>query len=223
MLQKIRETNYSRYPVYGETVDDILGLLYVKDLLGAMVQGKKEDLDLMTLVREPMVVPENMPVPDVLVAMKRNRMHQAIVASEYGGVDGVVTLEDIVEEVFGPIYDEHDDENEEFTTLPDGNWVVDGSFTLHDLHHELGIDLHPVDDPDYETVAGLLMAAAGKVPEPGFQHIHDGVAFKVLKADATRVLEVRIQQRDEDAEGDGNDDAAPNTDDDDPSPAQETG
>ena len=193
VLRVIRESGYSRYPVYEGTHDQIVGVLYAKDLLSEILEKGADAIDLRLLAREPLVVPENVAVPDVLVAMKRQRVHMAIVASEYGGVDGIVTLEDIVEEVFGPIYDEHDAQNEEFVALEDGSLVVEGSFTIADLEEQLGLELHHEDD-DYETVAGMLMKTAGKVPEAGFVLEQQGWRFEVLGSDATRVLDVRICQ-----------------------------
>ena len=168
LIAKITEAGYSRYPVYNERIDDIVGVLYAKDLLSAALEGKLDTVALSELVREPMICPENIPVENLLVDMKRNRVHLAIVASEYGGVAGIVTLEDIVEEVFGDIYDEHDAEKEPMRSVGDTSWLVEGVVTLHDLEDKLGVDLSSEDD-DFETVAGLLMKAAGRMPEPGFQ------------------------------------------------------
>lgn len=191
LIAKITEAGYSRYPVYNERIDDIVGVLYAKDLLSAALEGKLDTVALSELVREPMICPENIPVENLLVDMKRNRVHLAIVASEYGGVAGIVTLEDIVEEVFGDIYDEHDAEKEPMRSVGDTSWLVEGVVTLHDLEDKLGVDLSSEDD-DFETVAGLLMKAAGRMPEPGFQCETQGVHFEVLSADATRLLEVAV-------------------------------
>jgi CBS domain containing-hemolysin-like protein len=102
-----------------------------------------------------------------------------------------VTLEDIVEEVFGDIYDEHDADKEPMRPVGDASWLVEGVVTLNDLEDEIGVDLSSEDD-DFETVAGLLMKAAGRMPEPGFQYETQGVHFEVLRADATRLLEVAV-------------------------------
>ena len=125
--------------------------------------------------------------------MKRNRVHLVIVASEYGGVAGIVTLEDIVEEVFGDIYDEHDVEKEPLRAVGDASWLVEGVVTLSDLEDECGVDLDD-EDEDYETVAGLLMKVAGRMPGPGFTHETRGIHFEVLRADATRLLEVAVHR-----------------------------
>ncbi|MBD90918.1 MAG: hypothetical protein CL940_11300, partial [Deltaproteobacteria bacterium] len=143
------------------------------------------------VMRPPMIYPENIPVQDLLVAMKRERMHLAVIASEYGGVAGIVTLEDIVEEVFGDIYDEHDTEQAPIRALSDDTWLVEGVVTISDLEDELGMDLE--DDEDYETVAGLLMKAAGCVPRKGFIHETQGYSFEVLRTDATHIHEIAVR------------------------------
>jgi putative hemolysin len=142
--------------------------------------------------------------------MKRNRVHMAIIASEYGGVAGIVTLEDIVEEVFGDIYDEHDVEKEPLRAVGESSWLVEGVVTLSDLEDELGIDLDD-DDEDYETVAGLLMKVAGRVPTAGFTHETRGVHFEVLRSDATRLLEIAVHRQDP-TEEDGGSEAELTTD-----------
>jgi putative hemolysin len=194
VIAQITESGRSRYPVYGETVDDVVGVVYTKDLLGAVIQHGPDNVTVSTIMRPPLVYPENIAVEDLLVEMKRNRVHMAIVASEYGGVAGIVTLEDIVEEVFGDIYDEHDAEKEPLRAVGEASWLVEGVVTLSDLEDELGIDLDD-EDEDYETVAGLLMKAAGRVPEPGYTHETRGVHFEVLQSDATRLLEVAVHRQ----------------------------
>jgi len=194
VIEQITESGRSRYPVYGETVDDIVGVVYTKDVLGAVIQRGSESVSLLDIMRPPLVYPENIGVEDLLVEMKRNRVHLVIVASEYGGVAGIVTLEDIVEEVFGDIYDEHDVEKEPLRSVGESSWLVEGVVTLSDLEDELGVTLDD-DDEDYETVAGLLMKVAGRMPVPGFTHQMQGIHFEVLRADATRLLEVAVHRQ----------------------------
>lgn len=200
VIVQITESGRSRYPVYGDTVDDIVGVVYTKDILGAVIQRGAEAVSLQEIMRTPLVYPENIGVEDLLVEMKRNRVHLVIVASEYGGVAGIVTLEDIVEEVFGDIYDEHDVEKEPLRAVGDASWLVEGVVTLSDLEDECGVDLDD-EDEDYETVAGLLMKVAGRMPAPGFTHETRGVHFEVLRADATRLLEVAVHRQESSEDG----------------------
>ena len=200
VIVQITESGRSRYPVYGDTVDDIVGVVYTKDILGAVIQRGAEAVSLQEIMRTPLVYPENIGVEDLLVEMKRNRVHLVIVASEYGGVAGIVTLEDIVEEVFGDIYDEHDVEKEPLRAVGDASWLVEGVVTLSDLEDECGVDLDD-EDEDYETVAGLLMKVAGRMPAPGFTHETRGVHFEVLRADATRLLEVAVHRQEPSEDG----------------------
>jgi putative hemolysin len=191
VIAEIDASGFSRYPVYRESIDDIVGVLYMKDLLKVVLAGASDGVRLDQVMRAPMIYPENIPVQDLLLAMKRERVHLAIVASEYGGVAGIVTLEDIVEEVFGDIYDEHDTDQAPIRSLSDELWMVEGVVTISDLEDELGIDIE--DDDDYETVAGLLMKAAGRVPRKGFVHEMAGLSFEVLRTDATHIIEVAVR------------------------------
>ncbi|MCB9727302.1 MAG: HlyC/CorC family transporter [Deltaproteobacteria bacterium] len=196
VLNAVSESGFSRYPVYGESIDDMRGVLYVRDLLAAVLLRGREAVDLAETIRPPMILPENMPLPDLLVAMKQSRTHMAIIASEYGGVAGIVTLEDIVEEVFGDIYDEHDVIDAQVRRITDDVWMVDGVVTVSDLEDALGpaVDLNGTDDEDYETVAGLLMHVAGRMPEQGFTHTISGFELEVVRADSTRISEVAVRR-----------------------------
>ena len=195
ILGKVAGAGYSRYPVYRDKIDNIEGVLYAKDLFAAVTARGKDAVQISQIMRQPMIYPENISVEDLLVAMKRQRVHLAILASEYGGVAGVVSLEDIVEEVFGDIYDEHDRRREAMHAVGEASWLVEGVVTLSDLEDRLGGLKLVNDDEDYETVAGLLMKAAGRVPEPGFTYEAEGVHFEVMRADATRLLEVAVEDR----------------------------
>ncbi|MCB9731598.1 MAG: HlyC/CorC family transporter [Deltaproteobacteria bacterium] len=194
VLDVVRESGYSRYPVYGDNIDDIVGVLYVKDLLTQLLDKSQQGPpNIGELMRKPLVRAWNSRIQDLLVEMQRERVHLVVLASEYGGVAGIITLEDIVEEVFGPIYDEHDTSDEESIRHDvDGSLVIDGVLPVGDLEEELGIEFP--EDEDYETVAGLLMKEASTFPEQGFTCEIHGLRFEVLKADATRVLEVSVRR-----------------------------
>ncbi len=195
-FRQVASGGFSRYPVYEGSVDKVVGVLYIKDLFSAVAERiaatEPVSVSIADVMRPPMIRPSNIGLQRLLIEMKRDRVHIVILASEYGGVEGLVTLEDIVEEVFGPIYDEHDLGNESIHTLPDGTWLVDGICTMSELENELGVEF--AEDEDYETVNGLLMKASGTVPEQGFMHEQEGWRFEVLSSDSTRVLEVRLSR-----------------------------
>jgi CBS domain containing-hemolysin-like protein len=202
-IRFVTDSGYSRYPVYEGSLDHIVGVLYVKDLLRAVAKYGAENVTLRELMRPPVFRPENVELRRLLAEMKRDRVHMMILLSEYGGVEGIVTLEDIVEEVFGPIYDEHDVEPAEIREGGDGRWVVEGSCTISALQAEGIVDLAAGED--YDTVAGLLNKAASKVPEPGYVYELDGWRFEVLEADETRVASVALSRVPTEDTGTGDD------------------
>lgn len=194
VMEAVRAHGHSRFPVYAGTLDDIVGVLYIKDYYQAAL-GRERGAPprVAEVVRKAMVRPWNIGVQDLFHDMQRERVHLAVIASEYGGVAGIVTLEDIIEEVFGPIYDEHDPTAEAIRKQPDGSVLVDGVVTMSDLENELGTDFPDDEEADYETVAGLLMQEAGRVPERGFVCEYHGYRFEVLAADATHVRQVEVR------------------------------
>ncbi|MFO0751050.1 MAG: hemolysin family protein [Myxococcota bacterium] len=195
VMDAVKDTGHSRYPVYGDTTDDIVGVLYIKDYFqAAVLRDRSNPPKIKDLMRKPLVRPWNIGLQDLFVDMQRERVHIAVIASEYGGVAGLVTLEDIVEEVFGPIYDEHDRSVESIRVRGDGEWVAEGVVTMSELENALGTDFPDDEEAQYETVAGLLMQEAGRVPEPGFTLVYQGFRFEVLKADMTHVRQVAIQR-----------------------------
>lgn len=193
VMHAVKEHGHSRFPVYRGSVDHILGVLYIKDYFQlALMRDRNNPPKVSEVARRPLVRPWNIGVQDLFHDMQRERVHLAIIASEYGGVAGIVCLEDIIEEVFGPIYDEHDRTVEAIRRQPDGSLIVDGVIAMSELENELGTDFPDDEEDDYETVAGLLMQEAGRVPEPGFVHTYHGFRFEVLTADATHVREVLV-------------------------------
>jgi len=191
VVEVVSTSGYSRYPIYRDGIDDIVGVLYAKDFLSAaMAKDRDAAPRVSDIMRPPMVRPWNIPVQDLLMEMQRERIHLAVIASEYGGVAGILTLEDIVEEGFGPIYDEHDLRTDAIQKLDDTHWIVEGVMTMRELENEIGTEFP--EDEDYETVAGLLMKECGSMPEEGFTCDHMGYRFEVRRADATRVIEVAV-------------------------------
>ncbi len=195
VMRVVKETGHSRYPVFEGTIDNIVGVLYIKDFYqAALTRDRSHPPKIRDVLRKPMVRPWNIGVQDLFLDMQKERVHMAVIASEYGGVAGIVTLEDIIEEVFGPIYDEHDRALEPIRKQTDGSWLVDGLVSMSELEHELETDFPDDEEADYETVAGLLMQEAGRVPEAGFGCDYQGFRFEVVRADALRVREVAIMR-----------------------------
>ena len=194
IVAMVKEHGYSRYPVYEGSTDNIVGVLYVKDyMLSALSRDRNSPPKIREVVRRPLVRPWNIGVQDLFHDMQKERVHMAIIASEYGGVAGIVCLEDIIEEVFGPIYDEHDRLKESIRRQPDGSWLVEGLVSMGELENELGTDFPDDEEDDYETVAGLLMQEAGRVPETGFVCEYHGFRFEVVSADPMQVREVAVR------------------------------
>ena len=184
---------HSRIPIYREALDHVIGMVHIKDLL--KYWGKEDALRLEDVVREVMFVPPSMPVADLLLNMRTRRLHMAMVIDEYGGTDGLVTIEDLVESIVGDIEDEHDEEEGDLIVEISADVLeTDGRAPSVEVESKLHVDLLPAEqDEDVETIAGVVAALAGRVPQRGevIQHPH-GVEFQVLQADARRIRRLRI-------------------------------
>jgi CBS domain containing-hemolysin-like protein len=192
LLVYIAQSTFSRFPVYEGDLDHVIGILHLKDLLHQQLRGRGE-VDLDTLLRPAPVVPENQPVEKLLTAFKRERMHMAIVVDEFGGMAGIVTLEDLIEEVVGEVRDEFDFEKEPLTLLEPGVLEVAGNYLLDDLvdHVYLG---NEADLPDVETVGGLIVTGLGRPPQLGDElAFDDDVHFTVLDVDGRAVARAKVE------------------------------
>ncbi len=183
----IAKTGYSRLPVYHGTIDDVRGVLYAKDLLGALANGGVDHLAI-DLARSPYFVPETKPVEELLVEM-RERTHIAIVADEYGGTAGLVTLEDLLEEIVGDIADEYDREEPLVVELGDQRYRVDARLPVDDLNELLGTDL----DTEADSVGGLFTEVAGHIPERGESLMIEGVSLTVTDLQGTRIRQLTVE------------------------------
>jgi CBS domain containing-hemolysin-like protein len=180
-------TGHSRFPVYGETIDTIGGILHVRDLLRAWDEGW-DDGGISGLVKPAIFVPETRTVAEVLAEM-RTRGHAALVVDEYGGFAGLVTLEDLFEEIVGEIRDEHEQEDTSLVAESGGSWLVSGAAHAEELERVFGADLG---ERDYDTVAGFVTAALGRVPAKGEKFTHAGLRVEIVEASARRVRQVRV-------------------------------
>jgi magnesium and cobalt transporter len=193
-VKQIVEHGHSRVPLYRETLDDVLGMIHIKDLLPYAADGKP--MPLAKIVRKVLFAAPSMPVLDLLLQMRLARVHMALVVDEFGGIDGLVTIEDVIEEIVGEIEDEHDDADQpKLIERPDGSLIADARTRIAALQERVpGRLLSPEQEEGIETLGGLVGALAGRVPARGevFKH-SSGIEFEVLDADPRRIKRVRVR------------------------------
>ncbi len=190
--QIIRETEYSRIPVYRNSLDNIIGILYVKDLI--RLKGTDYSVeDLLKLVRKPLFVPETKKIDLMLKEFQKNKLHIAVVVDEYGGTAGIITMEDILEEIVGDILDEYDIDSEEIKQISENKYIINGRMTVNDFCDHFNIDEFDEDD-DYDTVAGLVFDIAGEVPKIGDEFAWNNFKFTIKRLENRRIdlMEVEI-------------------------------
>lgn len=193
LCEEILASRYSRVPVYKDSIDRITGILYVKDLLPYL--DREEDFKWQSLLREPFFVPENKKNDDLLKEFQHRKMHMAVVVDEFGGTSGIVTLEDIIEEIVGEINDEFDDDELIYSKLDDQNYVFEGKVSLTDLSRKLGVDASAFDlangrEPD--TLAGFLIEYTGNIPQKGERVSFKDFIFTVESADSRKIKRVKV-------------------------------
>lgn len=189
------EGGHSRIPVYRETLDDAQGMVHIKDVVGW--RGKDEDFQLAAVQRDLLFVSPSMRVLELLLEMRVKRCHMALVVDEFGGVDGLVTIEDLVEEIVGEIEDEHDrDDEPKIESRRPGEWIADARIELDTLEQEIGPITSDDEHYDIDTLGGLVFSTAGRVPIRGEIIAHpSGIEFEILDADPRRIHRVRIRHR----------------------------
>jgi putative hemolysin len=199
-IETIVEHGHSRIPVYDESIDEILGILYAKDLLPFLRESAGPRPDLRTLLRTPVYIPESMTVDDLLHEFQRRKVHIAIVLDEYGGTAGLVTIEDLLEEIVGEIQDEYDVEEPMVVRLSEDEARLDGRASVDDLAELFDTNLGLEDEDEYDTVGGLIYHRIGGVPTPGDRVELDGLTLTVESTDGRRVGKVlAVRRRDENA------------------------
>ncbi len=192
VLSEIKKHGYSRIPVFSENMDNVLGVLYVKDLLPYI---DRKTFNWMSLIREPYFVPENKKLDDLLLEFQDKKNHLAVVVDEYGGTSGIVTLEDIIEEIVGDISDEFDDEDLVFSKLDDRNYVFEGKTTLKDFYRVVKIDDEEAFEGhkgESETIAGFVLEIAGSFPKKGEKVHFNDYTFVVESLDKKRLKQIKI-------------------------------
>jgi CBS domain containing-hemolysin-like protein len=187
----IQKDGHSRYPVYEETIDKVLGILYVKDLFNNM-PDPGDTFDVTRFLRKPYLIPENKIIGELLREFKDKRQHIAMVVDEFGGIAGLVTLEDIIEEIFGEIQDEHDYEQEDIISLKDGRLLVNANIMVEKLQDYLETEY---EQTDYDTISGLIYDLVGSVPSENQIIKWNDLEFEVDKMEDQRILSVKVRKR----------------------------
>jgi len=199
-IDTVIDGGHSRIPVYEETIDEIIGILYAKDLLPFLKGSVSERPSLRSILRTPVFVPESMSVDDLLHEFQRRKIHIAIVLDEYGGTAGLVTIEDLLEEIVGEIQDEYDEEEPLIVKISDDEARIDGRADVDDLAELFDTNLGLEDEDEYDTVGGLIYHRIGGVPKPGDQVVVDGLTLTVETTDNRRVGKVLVVRNREDGE-----------------------
>ena len=188
-LATVLDSPYTRYPVYRESLDDIVGVLHVRDLFTAVHDRGIADVRLDEIVRPATIVPETKDLASLLQEFRRTNNHFAVVVDEYGGMAGICTLEDLLEEIVGEIEDEFDVPEEQIEQVDEDTYRIDGMFGIDEFNERFGTDLP---DEDYHTLAGFVFGQLGRAPQPGDDVSYDGMRFDVLEVDGNRIERVAV-------------------------------
>jgi CBS domain containing-hemolysin-like protein len=193
VLKSIIASGHSRLPVYEGTIDNVIGLIYAKDLL--RYWGEPDDaIELRKLIRAPFFVPETKNLEELLHDFKKRRVHMAVVIDEYGGTAGLVTIEDLLEEIVGDIQDEYDLETERLSVQGDGSIVADGRLTIEEVEEHFHVS---IEKDNFETVGGLIFHLTGRIPLAGEVIESETLVLTVLEADERRIAKVHIARKEE--------------------------
>ena len=187
------DSGHSRIPVYHDDIDNIVGMLYVKDLLKYVGAPAPADFRLRAVLRPVLFVPRTKDCRSLFAFMQKHRTQIAIVVDEYGGTEGIITLEDLIEDILGNIRDEYDDEEDEVRLIDEGRFTVDGAMSVEDVEELTGV---PLSDSDSETVAGFILEKLGRIPSSDEQPYveSDGLRLTALHTDDRRITEVMIEK-----------------------------
>ena len=188
ILKELDEYKYSRIPVYEENIDNIVGMLFIKDLIANV--GKREKAKISNLLREAYFVSENKPINELFKDLQRNKHQLAIVLDEYGGTAGLITMEDIIEELVGNIFDEYDEEEKEFEKIDDNTFMISGGVSIHDLRKILNVE---IPEGEYDTLSGYLIELLGRIPSDDEKPVIETkmVTYKIEEYEEKRILWVK--------------------------------
>ena len=192
IVDELISNGFSRVPVFEDNLDKILGVLYVKDLLPHL---EKDDFDWISLLRKPLYIPENKKLDDLLTEFKTKKIHMAIVVDEYGGTSGIITLEDVIEEIFGEFSDEFDEEDNLFSKLDENTFIFDAKINMQDFYRSINLKETSSYDQvstDIETLGGLLLEKVKKIPKVGQIVYHNNYKFIIEIVDKKRIKQVKL-------------------------------
>jgi len=189
LLARIVESGHSRFPVYEETIDKVIGILYLKDVLKSLVKTDNGQFDIKKIIRKPFFVPESKRIDDLLRELRRRKVHIAVVVDEYGGVSGIVCMENILEEIIGDIQDEFDNESEDVLDLGGGAWLCETRVNLEDLSERIGIKF-PVEK--FDTLGGFVFDLFGKIPVKYEKAVWEGHDFIIQDMEGHKINSVKI-------------------------------
>ena len=189
-LKSVLESPYTRYPVYRESIDDVMGVLHVRDLFTAVYDRGIAEVRIEEIVRPPYIVPETKDLQALLREFRQTNTHFAIVVDEYGGMAGICTLEDLLEEIVGEIEDEFDIAEEQIEQVDEDTYRIDGMFPIDEFNSRFGTDLP---DDDFHTLGGFVFGQLGRAPEPGDDVSYDGLRFEVLEVEGNRIEKLAVE------------------------------
>ncbi len=187
LLEKIAESEHSRFPVYSESIDNVVGVLYVKDLIKAF--AKKDEIDLEKIIRKAFFVPESKRIDSLLREFKRRHVHIAIAIDEYGGMSGIVCMEDIIEEIVGDIQDEFDNENEDIISVGENTWLCDARVNLDDLNEEIESEFP---NEEFDTLGGFVFDLFGKIPVKFEKESWNNYDFIIQDVEGHKVNQIKV-------------------------------
>lgn len=192
VLEKISKMGHSRIPVFEETIDSIIGILYVKDILNWIALNSKEEWNIRKIMRKPHYVPANKALDDLMTEMKTSRSHIVVIVDEYGGTAGMVTMEDILEEIVGEIHDEHDEPEEPVKKIAERTYLVDPHIELDDLVEAISLPIN-LENDEYNTLGGLFYHEFGDVPDKGTIFEFKTLLLTIEKMDNQRIEEIKLE------------------------------
>ena len=188
-LAAVIDSPYTRYPAYRSSLDEIVGILHVRDLFKALYSQGIENVEMESLLRKPYVVPETKDLAALLAEFRKTNQHMAIVVDEYGSMEGIVTLEDLLEEIVGEIEDEYDLPDESIERVDDRTIRIDGTFPIDDFNEQFGLS---IPDEDFHTMGGFVFGLLGRAPEAGDSVVWDGLKLQVLEVEGSRIDRLTI-------------------------------